>query len=158
MKKGRLYTLIAFIILVLAGAAYTLNHLYEQEQQEEASYRTESPSTGDIVIKTVAAGSIQPRQEILIKPQISGIVRRVQVEAGELVESGWSVLASVWKMRKPMLTEIACSWRTASLLRQISSDLSWHANKRKRSFTQLRTTCASFRTALRHEAVVPRIH
>ena len=77
MKKGRLYTLIAFIILVLAGAAYTLNHLYEQEQQEEASYRTESPSTGDIVIKTVAAGSIQPRQEILIKPQISGIVRRV---------------------------------------------------------------------------------
>ena len=94
MKKGRLYTLIAFIILVLAGAAYTLNHLYEQEQQEEASYRTESPSTGDIVIKTVAAGSIQPRQEILIKPQISGIVRRVQVEAGELVESG-QVLAEV---------------------------------------------------------------
>ena len=35
MKKGRLYTLIAFIVLVLAGAAYTLNHLYTQEQQEE---------------------------------------------------------------------------------------------------------------------------
>ena len=32
--------------------------------------------------------------EILIKPQISGIVRRVQVEAGELVESG-QVLAEV---------------------------------------------------------------
>ena len=85
MKKGRLYTLIAFIILVLAGAAYTLNHLYEQEQQEEATYRTESPSIGDIVIKTVAAGSIQPRQEILIKPQISGIVRSVRVEAGDTV-------------------------------------------------------------------------
>ena len=80
-EKGRLYTLIAFIVLVLAGAAYTLNHLYTQEQQEEATYRTENARTGDIVIKTVAAGSIQPRQEILIKPQISGIVRRVQVEA-----------------------------------------------------------------------------
>ena len=94
MKKGRLYTLIAFIVLVLAGAAYTLNHLYTQEQQEEATYRTENARTGDIVIKTVAAGSIQPRQEILIKPQISGIVRRVQVEAGEQVQSG-DVLAEV---------------------------------------------------------------
>ncbi|MDA0912493.1 MAG: efflux RND transporter periplasmic adaptor subunit [Bacteroidetes bacterium] len=94
MKKGRLYALLLFIFLVLFGAVYTLNFLYDQEQQEEATYRTESPRVGDIVIKTVAAGSIQPRQEILIKPQISGIVRRVAVEAGELVQTG-QVMAEV---------------------------------------------------------------
>ena len=94
MKKGRVYALIAVIIAILGGAAYTLNFLYLQGEEEEASYRTEIPRMGDIVIKTVAAGSIQPRQEILIKPQISGIVRRVLVEAGELVQSG-QVMAEV---------------------------------------------------------------
>jgi len=94
MKKGRVYVLIAVIVAILAGAAYTLNFLYLQGEEEEASYRTEMPRMGDIVIKTVAAGSIQPRQEILIKPQISGIVRRVLVEAGELVQSG-QVMAEV---------------------------------------------------------------
>lgn len=94
MKKGRVIALMVFIALVLAAAAYTLNHLFEQEQQEEASFRTEQPYVGDIVIKTVAAGSIQPRQEIMIKPQISGIVRKVLVEAGDEVKTG-DVIAEV---------------------------------------------------------------
>lgn len=94
MRKGRVYALIVVIFAILAASAYTLNYLFEQGQQEEATYRTETPRMGDIVIKTVAAGSIQPRQEILIKPQISGIVRRVAVEAGQEVQSG-QVLAEV---------------------------------------------------------------
>ena len=94
MKKGRVIALLVFIVLVLVAAAYTLNHLFEQEKQEAASFRTEQPRMGDIVIKTVAAGSIQPRQEILIKPQISGIVRKVLVEAGDQVRTG-DVIAEV---------------------------------------------------------------
>jgi len=94
MKKGRVIALLVFIVLVLVAAGYTLNHLFEQEKQEAASFRTEQPRMGDIVIKTVAAGSIQPRQEILIKPQISGIVRRVLVEAGDQVRTG-DVIAEV---------------------------------------------------------------
>ena len=94
MKKGRVIALLIFIVLVLAAAAYTLNHLFEQEKQEAASFRTEQPRLGDIIIKTVAAGSIQPRQEILIKQQISGIVRKVLVEAGDQVNSG-DVIAEV---------------------------------------------------------------
>ena len=94
MKKGRVIALLVFIVLVLVAAGYTLNHLFEQEKQEAASFRTEQPRMGDIVIKTVAAGSIQPRQEILIKPQISGIVRKVLVEAGDQVRTG-DVIAEV---------------------------------------------------------------
>src|SRR4029079_13023627 len=42
----------------------------------------------DIVKKTVATGSVVPRKEIAIKPQISGIVEELYVEAGQVVKQG----------------------------------------------------------------------
>ena len=94
MKKGRLYALIIFVIAVVASAVYTVDFLYKKEQTAEAFYRTQTASNGDIVLKTVASGSIQPRHEILIKPQVSGIVRVVHIEAGDIVKTG-DVLAEV---------------------------------------------------------------
>lgn len=94
MKKGRLYTLIVFVIVVIAAALYTVNFLYEKEQVSEQFFTTETPAIGDVVVKTVASGSIQPRFEILIKPQVSGIIRKVLVEPGDVVSAG-DVLAEV---------------------------------------------------------------
>ncbi|HHZ82101.1 MAG TPA: efflux RND transporter periplasmic adaptor subunit [Flavobacteriales bacterium] len=94
MKKGRLYTLLGFVVLVVGAAIYTVDFLYAKEQTTLASYETKSPEMGDIILKTVASGSIQPRQEILIKPQVSGIVRVVHVEAGDLVKAG-DIIAEV---------------------------------------------------------------
>ena len=94
MKKGRLYALIIFVIAVVASAIYTVDFLYKKEQTAEAFYRTQTATNGDIILKTVASGSIQPRQEILIKPQVSGIVRVVHIEAGDIVKTG-DVLAEV---------------------------------------------------------------
>jgi HlyD family secretion protein len=88
MKKGRLLTLIAFVILVLIGAAYTLSYLYQKEQAPQARFNLETPRIGDIVLKTVSSGTIGPRKEIAIKPQISGIVDALYVEAGETVTAG----------------------------------------------------------------------
>ena len=88
MKNGKLVALLIGVLLVLAGTVYTVKHLRDQEQQAEATYGTETPRVADIVLKTIASGSVQPRQEILIKPQVSGIVRRVLVEAGDAVEAG----------------------------------------------------------------------
>ncbi|MGB0149548.1 MAG: efflux transporter periplasmic adaptor subunit, partial [Flavobacteriales bacterium] len=85
MKNGKLLALLVGVMLVLAGTVYTVKHLKDQEQQAEATYGTETPRVADIVLKTLASGSVQPRQEILIKPQVSGIVRRVLVEAGDVV-------------------------------------------------------------------------
>jgi HlyD family secretion protein len=42
----------------------------------------------DIVRKTVASGSVKPRHEILIKPQISGVIDELFVSAGQLVKKG----------------------------------------------------------------------
>ncbi|MGB1075149.1 MAG: efflux RND transporter periplasmic adaptor subunit [Flavobacteriales bacterium] len=94
MKKGSLIVLILVLLSVLGLGAYTLIFLKEKEQIEPATYRTEQPRTGDIMLKTMATGTIQPRQEILIKPNISGIIRDVLVEAGDTVRTG-DVLAEV---------------------------------------------------------------
>jgi len=53
-----------------------------------------SPTTGTIENKTVATGKIEPRDEILIKPQISGIVSEVYKEAGQMIKAG-EVIATV---------------------------------------------------------------
>jgi HlyD family secretion protein len=94
MKKGRLFALLGFVLVVVCGAVYTVNFLYAKERTQEAFFDIKSPKIDDIVLKTVASGSIQPRQEILIKPQVSGIVRIVHVEAGDIVKAG-DILAEV---------------------------------------------------------------
>ena len=94
MKNGKPLALLVGVLTILAGTFYTVKHLRDQESQAVASYNTEAPRVTDIVLKTLASGSVQPRQEILIKPQVSGIVRRVLVEAGDKVEAG-DVLAEV---------------------------------------------------------------
>lgn len=88
MKKGRLYALIIFVIAVVGSAIYVVDFLYKKEQTAEAFYRTSNAAVGDIVLKTVASGSIQPRHEILIKPQVSGIIGTVLIEPGDTVMTG----------------------------------------------------------------------
>ena len=51
-------------------------------------FETENPITTDIVVKTVAAGSVVPRNEVEIKSRVSGIVDRVHLEPGEPVSAG----------------------------------------------------------------------
>ncbi len=94
MKKGRVIALVVFSLAVVAGGAYTLFFLKAKEAAPQAFYDTTAPERGDIRLRTMASGSIEPRQEILIKPQISGIVRSVRVEAGDTVRAG-DVLAEV---------------------------------------------------------------
>ena len=94
MKKGILYFLLFVVIVILGSAVYTVFFLKQKEQMTEAFYRTQTAEVGDIVLKTIASGSIQPRKEILIKPQVSGIVKIVHVEAGDIVQKG-EVIAEV---------------------------------------------------------------
>jgi HlyD family secretion protein len=61
-------------------------YFYSQNKGTDDSYETTTAQVMDIVQKTVATGSVKPRNEILIKPQISGIIDELFVEAGELVK------------------------------------------------------------------------
>ena len=81
---------VAFAVLVVGTGVF----LWKKSQKKPVVYATASPVRTDIVHKTVATGSVVPRKEILIKPQVSGIVEELHVEAGQTVERG-ALLAKV---------------------------------------------------------------
>ncbi|NVK04613.1 MAG: efflux RND transporter periplasmic adaptor subunit [Flavobacteriia bacterium] len=85
MKK----TLRNVILLVLiALVVFTLYYLYSKSQEEPIVYQTQTPSIETIIQKTVATGSVIPREEIEIKPQVSGIIAELFVEPGDKVVEG----------------------------------------------------------------------
>ena len=87
---------VTIIILVVIAVSFTsaLYYLYSKNQEDPIIYETASAEVGNIVKKTVATGSIVPKEEVLIKPNISGIIDEIFVEAGEQVKAG-DLLAKV---------------------------------------------------------------
>ncbi len=85
MKKTITIIILVVIVVTFTGALY---YLYSKNLEDPVVYETESPSRGDIIKKTVATGSIVPKEEVLIKPNISGIISEVYVVAGEVVKAG----------------------------------------------------------------------
>lgn len=85
MKKKVTIVILAAIVITFTGALY---YLFQKNQQDPVVYTTETASKQTIVKKTVATGSIVPKEEVLIKPNISGIIDEVFVEAGDIVQSG----------------------------------------------------------------------
>jgi HlyD family secretion protein len=75
-------------VLLLGVFVYSLFYLYKKSEQEPVVYSTETAFYSDIVNKTLATGSIKPREEIDIKPQVSGIIQTLYVEAGDEVKEG----------------------------------------------------------------------
>jgi len=84
----RKFILITIIIAAFGGLAYTLSYLYKKNEQKPVIYSTEQAFKTTIINKTVATGSIVPRKEIEIKPQVSGIIEKLYVEAGDVIEKG----------------------------------------------------------------------
>jgi len=81
---------------VLLGAMFlgTLGFLYKKSQAKPDEFKDETPLITNIIQKTVATGSVVPRREVEVKPQVSGIIQEVYVEAGTIVKSG-DILAKV---------------------------------------------------------------
>ena len=85
MKKSvTIFTLI-FIVVTFTGAMY---YLYSKNAEDPVVYETEKPSTETIIKKTVATGSILPLEEVLIKPNISGVIQEIYVKGGDIVNQG----------------------------------------------------------------------
>lgn len=91
MKK---FMKIAVLVLIAAIFIGTFVFLYQKSQPEVVSYQILKAETKDLVQTTVATGKIEPRDEVEIKPQISGIIAEVYKEAGQTVQQG-EVIAKV---------------------------------------------------------------
>lgn len=84
--KSILPIAIGLAIVALFGG--TLWFLWSKARPTPVATETEKPAIADVVKKTVAAGSIQPRKEIEIKPKVPGILKTLFVEAGRRVKKG----------------------------------------------------------------------
>ncbi|WP_297696341.1 efflux RND transporter periplasmic adaptor subunit [uncultured Eudoraea sp.] len=85
MKKSVTIIILIVIFVAFGGAMF---YLYQKNEQDPIVYETEKPSTQTIIKKTVATGSILPLEEVLIKPNISGVIEEIFVEGGDFVKSG----------------------------------------------------------------------
>ena len=78
------------LIWILVGALFigTFVYLYFNSKPKQTQYELVTPDSGDIERTTVLTGKIEPRDEIEIKPQVSGIIAEINVEAGDMVKEG----------------------------------------------------------------------
>ena len=91
MKK---FFRVAIWIVVAAIFIGTFVFLFLNSRPEQIEYTTVKPKMGNIEKTTVLTGKIEPRDEIDIKPQISGIISEVNVEPGDMVKEG-DVIAKI---------------------------------------------------------------
>ena len=91
MKKVLKITLWVLLGLVVLGTFY---FLYQKSKPKIIRYEIETVTSGSIEKRTVATGKVEPRNEILIKPQMSGIISEVYKQAGDAVKAG-DVIAKI---------------------------------------------------------------
>lgn len=88
-----------YIKTIIAGAAVlvfimTFVFLYVKSLPKPTEYEEITPARRDISKTTLITGKIEPKDEVNVKPQISGIITEILKEAGQTVEAG-EVIAKV---------------------------------------------------------------
>lgn len=76
------------LLAVVALFVGTLVFLWKRSQVEPTIYESRAPLRSDIIKKAVATGSVVPRREVAMKPQVSGIVEELYVEPGVVIKKG----------------------------------------------------------------------
>ena len=91
MKKIlKIFLFLLFGVILIRTFAF----LWNKSRKKEIKYETVMPEIKTIEKKTIITGTVEPRNEVSIKPQISGIIIELYKEAGQLVKAG-DVIAKV---------------------------------------------------------------
>jgi HlyD family secretion protein len=85
---------IILIILLIGGLFWTFYFLFQKSQTPPQLFKTLSPFDTSIIKKTVATGSVTPRKEINMKSQVSGIIEKLYIVAGQQIKQG-DVIAKI---------------------------------------------------------------
>lgn len=85
MKRILMGLLIMLASIPILGSFF---YLYKKSQAKPIVFKTESAQTLDLRKKTVATGSIIPRQSVDVKPKITGVISQLDVDAGKMVKKG----------------------------------------------------------------------
>ena len=85
MKKFfRIFWLVLIGVIILG----TFYMLWKKSRPKEIVYEIITVDIGDIENTSVATGKVSPRDEVMIKPQVSGIISELRKKAGDLVKAG----------------------------------------------------------------------
>ena len=91
MKKYSKLIIAAVIAVIFIG---TFVFLYQKSQPKPVTYNEFTPKVTDISRTTIITGNIEPRDEVNVKPQISGIISEIYKQAGDVVNTG-DVIAKI---------------------------------------------------------------
>ena len=91
MKRYAKIIIAAIVALIFIG---TFVFLWQKSRPKEVIYSELVPETKDIQKTTIITGTIEPRNEVSVKPQISGIIAELLKEPGQTVQAG-EVIAKV---------------------------------------------------------------
>lgn len=91
MKKYSRFLVGAVVVLAFVG---TFVFLYLKSRPKPLVYSELKAEKADIRKTTVITGKIEPRDEVNVKPQISGIITQIMKNPGDRVEAG-EVIAKV---------------------------------------------------------------
>ena len=91
MKKYSKLIIAAIVALIFIG---TFVFLWQKSQPKEIVYSEFTPQLDSIQKTTIITGKIEPRDEVNIKPQISGIISELYKEPGDYVNAG-DIIAKV---------------------------------------------------------------
>ena len=120
MKKYSKLIIAAIIALIFIG---TFVFLWQKSQPKEVVYQEFTPEKKDIRKTTIITGKIEPRNEVNIKPQISGIIAELLKEPGDYVNQG-DVIAKVKVI--PDMSQLSSSESRVRLadinLKQVETD------------------------------------
>src|SRR5665648_269470 len=89
----KIFKIFGFTVLAVVFIG-TFVFLYQKSQAKPEVFEIQKATVTNIVKKTVATGSVIPRKEIEIKPQVSGIVEEIFILAGQKIRQG-DVIARV---------------------------------------------------------------
>ena len=138
MKRFRKYLIFILIGLVFIG---TFAYLFKRSKPKEIRYEELTPSIEDIVKSTVVTGKIQPRDEVNVKAQISGIVSDLYKEAGQQVEKN-EVIAKLKVI--PEMSQLSAAQSRVRLSEVNLKQAQTNYDREKKLFDQQLVSAESF--------------
>lgn len=90
MKRGKKLLLILFVLVVIV--VVTAAVMSSGNGEEDNEIPAVEVTRGDIVDKALAVGTIEPRVEVSVKSQVSGVIKRQFADVGDFVNAGAPLL------------------------------------------------------------------
>lgn len=84
--KKVIYIFLGFLLIL--GLIMGIGYLVKSNTQETEAFLTKKPFVQNLDDKVMATGKIVPREEIEIKPNLSGIIDKILVKEGDHVSAG----------------------------------------------------------------------